>query len=372
MSGAVPPPAKVALRSQIAAALSSLSPAQVVAQSAAVFSHLSALPASRSCASASIYLPMDGGKEVDTWPIVSELLSRGAGVCVPRVTGQQPSDMAMLRLSSLEQAQGFGRTRWGIPEPSASEAEAMEDATESAELSLLLVPAVAFDARCGRLGHGRGYYDAFVRRQRALKRGEGGGVTVVGLALREQIIDFVPMDGDRDERVDMVITPDGPLAFTTAEERERAAGMMAGTAGESDGDGEAAASSSDALAPVSDRCEVASGRYKYACLRVSPPRSSGGEPFIAVRSGRGSYHADVAEPAVEYWESQGYDVAALGGGRIVRDDEAKTVSIYGFSVGFGGSEGGPPGRGMADHSQAAELVRQLLPSYTVNFSAEGY
>ena len=88
---------------------------------------------------------------------------------------------------------------------------------------------------------------------------------------------------------------------------------------------------------------------------------------------RAAYHADVAEPAVELFEAMGYSVAALGGGRIVRKDApSNTVEIYGFSVGFGGGEGGPPGRGMRDHSEVAALVTAALPTHTVTYSADGY
>ena len=62
----------------------------------------------------------------------------------------------------------------------------------------------------------------------------------------------------------------------------------------------------------------------------------------------------------------------LGGGRIRRDDSSKAVEIYGYSVGFGGGEGGPPGRGMRDHSEVAALVQQALPGYDVSHSASGY
>ena len=63
----------------------------------------------------------------------------------------------------------------------------MEDMTSSPELTLLLVPGVAFDARCGRCGHGRGYYDAFISTQRGLKRPPGSELVVVGLALSPQV-----------------------------------------------------------------------------------------------------------------------------------------------------------------------------------------
>ena len=41
--------------------------------------------------------------------------------------------------------------------------------------------------------------------------------------MSDQLVESVPMEEGRDERMDTVITPDGPLAFTSAEERERAA-----------------------------------------------------------------------------------------------------------------------------------------------------
>lgn len=68
----------------------------------------------------------------------------------------------------------------------------------------------------------------------------------------------------------------------------------------------------------------------------------------------------------------GYRCEPLGGGRIIRDDTRKTVHIFGYSVGFGGSSGGPPGHGMSDHSEVAALVGKALPGYVVTFDADGY
>ena len=162
---------KTAIRKAVQAKLSALSPSQVVTQSAAVFAHLqTSLPNFNAYSSASVYLPMDNSNEVDTWPIVEALLSRGKSVSIPRVTGPKPSDMQMLRLDSYEQAKTLPRTKWGIPEPDAELAASMVDVTEERTgVELLLVPGVAFDPRCGRLGHGRGYYDSFIAKQRKLR-----------------------------------------------------------------------------------------------------------------------------------------------------------------------------------------------------------
>ena len=72
-----------------------------------------------------------------------------------------------------------------------------------------------------------------------------------------------------------------------------------------------------------------------------------------VRSAAGNYHRDVGAAPTAKWEAQGCRVEALGGGRIALDSKARSVHVFGYSVGLGGDEGGPPGRGMPDHSQAA-------------------
>ena len=289
--------AKRALRKRIATSLATLSKQAVITQSAAVLAHLAALPAYSSSCCAAIFLPMDGGCEVDTWPIVADLLSRGVTLGVPRVTGPTPADMRMLRITSLEQAQALPRTKWGIPEPDDALAASMEDMTAVALFDLLLVPCVALDARCNRLGHGRGYYDAFIQKSRARIGGSSSGdaagsgtgtPVVVGLALAPQLVDEVPVD-ENDQRLDFVVSSEGRLAYASAADVLSAAGLREGAAqgdelggkrareATAGGGGLAARAEAEGL----ERVELAAGRHKYVCLRVS----LGGESFLAVRSG---------------------------------------------------------------------------------------
>ncbi|MGH1339986.1 MAG: 5-formyltetrahydrofolate cyclo-ligase [Nannocystales bacterium] len=107
---------------------------------------------------------------------------------LPRVVGPhalqwcEVSDWAALRPG-----------RFGIPEP-ASEGVA----SLPAEVEVVLVPGLAFDARGGRLGWGRGYYD----RTLAL----APGACRVGVCLEGGLVDAVPMEA-HDLRMHAVVTP---------------------------------------------------------------------------------------------------------------------------------------------------------------------
>ena len=316
------------LRGQIKAALAALSPTQRAEQSAQVLEQLRVTPAYARARSISLYLPMDNGQEVDTWPILEDLLQRGAQVAIPRVTGPAPADMRMLQLdggagAALEQARSLPRTKWGIPEPDDALAAKMTDVTAEGRLDLVLVPGVAFDARCGRLGHGRGYYDHFLSQRRAAG-GAPPHFTVIGLGLAPQIVDTVPVSA-MDVPLDMIVHPAGSLAFTSAADREAAATLMAeadaGPHAELAADGERAPKREREHAvaeqrggvPIEEVVDVADGTHKYACLLVRGETAAGEEfSFLAVRSARGGYHADVAKPAMYKFEARGMSSRALG------------------------------------------------------------
>ncbi len=61
---------------------------------------------------------------------------------------------------------------------------------------LVIVPGIAFDERGGRLGHGKAYYDAFLKDSPAVK---------VGLTFEDLLVHAVPAE-DHDVPMDFVIT----------------------------------------------------------------------------------------------------------------------------------------------------------------------
>lgn len=75
----------------------------------------------------------------------------------------------------------------------------LRSCVEPQEFDILLVPGLAFDESCWRLGQGGGYYDRYLEHVKS-------DCLTIGVAFDEQVVDAVPY-GVHDRRVDYVITP---------------------------------------------------------------------------------------------------------------------------------------------------------------------
>ena len=82
---------------------------------------------------------------------------------------------------------------FGTMQPRADAAEAVPDT--------LLVPLVAADVRCNRIGQGKGHFDRALAALRAARP-----TIAIGLAWDVQILDSLPADS-WDQRLDAVVTP---------------------------------------------------------------------------------------------------------------------------------------------------------------------
>lgn len=97
------------------------------------------------------------GTEVDTLEIIRRVLSGSVGehpvrVAVPRVEGQE---MEFYEIASMEELRpGYH----GILEPAAGCLRV------AAREGLMLLPGLAFDRQCRRVGYGGGYYDRYLER----------------------------------------------------------------------------------------------------------------------------------------------------------------------------------------------------------------
>jgi len=128
-------------------------------------------------------------EEIDPTPLVAALRARGARIALPRVCGP-----GALALHWVKDDEVLVSGHAGIAEPAESCAWAAPE-----DFDLVLVPGVAFDASCARLGFGGGFYDALLPSLPAR-------ATTVGLAYDEQIVPQVPCE-PHDEHVAIVVTP---------------------------------------------------------------------------------------------------------------------------------------------------------------------
>lgn len=115
--------------------------------------------------------------EIDLWPL-NKLLLKDQKLLLPKVWGQTLKPYAVTDLSKL-----IPHKKWGILEPNPKIAEPVD----LAKISIALIPALAFDSNGGRLGHGKGFYDRFLK--------QIPHVYTIGVGFKEQFsLDPLPLD----------------------------------------------------------------------------------------------------------------------------------------------------------------------------------
>ncbi|KAI9840361.1 MAG: hypothetical protein M1837_001662 [Sclerophora amabilis] len=177
--------------------------------------------------------------EISTAPIVYESLARGKQVFVPythKALSPNPdlpkSVMDMVSLKSRDDYESLKPDAWGIPTPSRDSILEREDCLKEMEaqaqmvgdeekstigLDMIVMPGMAFDSCLRRLGHGKGFYDFFLKRyQEHWDKGKGIKARVpilVGMALKEQVLADnleIPTD-ETDWLLDRLIVGDGKV-----------------------------------------------------------------------------------------------------------------------------------------------------------------
>ncbi len=125
----------------------------------------------KSAGSILFFFPVKG--EPNILPLLQQCLSKGREVLLPAVEGEE---LIPKRVESLT---ALNKGKFGIPEPMDG------DPVDPSSIELILVPGLAFDTECFRLGWGKGYYD------RLLKR--AGGFSL-GIAYSFQVLHRLPRD----------------------------------------------------------------------------------------------------------------------------------------------------------------------------------
>jgi 5-formyltetrahydrofolate cyclo-ligase len=146
-----------------------------------------------------VFLYASFGCEVETPALISHCLMRKIKTGLPKVIKADDR----LRFFLIRNLEELSPGCWGIHEPPDDE----DRAILPAEADIIIVPGVAFDDNCNRLGHGKGYYDRFLGSlNRKLKPdGHEAKSYFAGLAYEEQIVPSLYC-GPYDIKMDAVIT----------------------------------------------------------------------------------------------------------------------------------------------------------------------
>jgi 5-formyltetrahydrofolate cyclo-ligase len=136
------------------------------------------------------YMPIR--TEIDPIPAMSALHADGARLCVPVIAGKGlPLDFRAWVPGARLIDGPFGALipedgDWLVPDT-------------------LIVPLVAFDARCHRLGYGGGFYDRTLARLKAR-----GPVRAIGFAFAAQVLPELPAE-PTDIALDCIVTDSGVI-----------------------------------------------------------------------------------------------------------------------------------------------------------------
>lgn len=128
-------------------------------------------------------------EEVDPAPLERALRACGVAIAYPRVAGPRT-----LELHWVDDPSALVSGAFGLREPAAD-----APAASLAELDAIIVPGVAFDTACNRIGYGGGFYDTFLA-------DVPHTLPTIGLAFEEQVLPEVPCE-EYDRALDVVVTP---------------------------------------------------------------------------------------------------------------------------------------------------------------------
>lgn len=176
------------IRKEAAARRDALGPEIRQAKAESIWKLLVEMPEFQAATQALFYMAIK--TEVDTTLMRELCRDLGMAVFAPRA---KPGERAMT-FYRLDHEEDLESGPYGVLQPPA-------DPSKLADFSrptVTLVPGLAFDRNCNRIGYGSGYYDRFLV-------GDGAGTTKIGLAFETQIVDSLPVR-EHDVPVDWIVT----------------------------------------------------------------------------------------------------------------------------------------------------------------------
>lgn len=193
--------AKSILRKLVNERLNQLEKEKIQLQSDLIFKTLLKDPQFQNARRIGVYMSMPS-LEVDTHKLIEYCFNLNKEVylptCIERVDNlRRYRHMNLLKVSSMDAVRQLRpKGKFNLREP-----EEGESIMDKGGLDVLVLPGLAFTKAGERLGHGAGYYDEFLN---AYEIEFGNVPYLVGLSLREQIVDRIPMEA-HDRILDTVL-----------------------------------------------------------------------------------------------------------------------------------------------------------------------
>jgi len=182
---------KLELRKQVLSRRDTLGAAQRASLSKTITARVLALSTYAAARCVMAYRSI--GSEFETAAFIADLRTKGKTLVLPRAPrGSRALELYAVGDPERDVAPGV----WGIPEPRPDVCRAVP----LEEIDFVLVPGVAFTARCERLGYGGGFYDELIGRFSRRP-------ALVAAAFSLQILPTLPVS-PADQPVDLIVTED--------------------------------------------------------------------------------------------------------------------------------------------------------------------
>lgn len=170
---------KAALRQDLLARRTALSPEEHAAASLAAQRRVLELPQWREARDVACYCPFRGEMAVDL--LLADAWERGVRVLLPRCRPEEPGAM---EFACAACAADLHPGAFSILEPHPDRCPALTQCAPD----LAILPAVAFDRQGYRLGYGGGYYDRLLAGEAFRPR------LVLGICFDLQLVDVLPRE----------------------------------------------------------------------------------------------------------------------------------------------------------------------------------
>ena len=138
-----------------------------------------------------IMLYLDFNNEVKTDHLITKLISLKKTVAAP-VTIKDKRKLIPFKITNLKDGINIGS--YGIRELKQNPYNELN----VEDIDILIVPAVAYDKNCYRLGYGGGFYDRFIECLRE-------DAITIGIAFDLQVFDYIPKE-NHDAQLNYLIT----------------------------------------------------------------------------------------------------------------------------------------------------------------------